>query len=109
MYSGSQKCVVDKRKAFTLSYRLAETAGSPCVHQENYVFTPYKLNSVFPFNLQQSSQFPAYVLSAASVVPGAGVVMGTSSGRVYLVKSSTQEPQSLSTMDSIPGQVNQLV
>ncbi|XP_020608143.1 protein DEFECTIVE IN EXINE FORMATION 1-like isoform X1 [Orbicella faveolata] len=31
--------------------------------------------------------------------------MGTSSGRVYLVKSSTQEPQSLSTMDSIPGQV----
>jgi len=49
------------------------------------------------------------VLSAASVVPGAGVVMGTSSGRVYLVKSSTKEPQSLSTMDSIPGQVNQLV
>lgn len=63
----------------------------------------------FLFDLQQSSQYPAYVLSAASVVPGAGIVVGTSSGRVYLVKSSTKEPQSLSTMDSIPGQVNELV
>ncbi len=46
------------------------------------------------------------MLSAASVVPGAGVVVGTSSGSVYLVKSSTIEPQSLSTMDSVPGQVS---
>ena len=58
------------------------------------------------FVIQQSSQYPGYVLSAASLVPGAGVVVGTSAGTVHLVKSSTTEPQSLSTMDSIPGQVN---
>ena len=55
---------------------------------------------------QQSSQYPGYVLSAASSVPGAGVVVGTSSGNVYLVKSSTIEPQTLIAMDSVPGQVN---
>ena len=49
------------------------------------------------------------MLSAASVVPGAGVVVGTSSGRVYLLKSSSKEPQSLSIMDSIPGQVTEPV
>jgi len=54
---------------------------------------------------RQSSQYPGYVLSAASSVPGAGVVVGTSSGNVYLVKSSTTEPQTLIAMDSVPGQV----
>ena len=46
------------------------------------------------------------MLSAASLVPGTGVVVGTSTGSVYLVKSSMTEPQFLSAMDSIPGQVN---
>lgn len=46
------------------------------------------------------------MLSAASFVPGAGVVVGTSTGSVYLVKSSMTEPRFLSAMDSIPGQVN---
>lgn len=73
-----------------------------CLHPQN---DPLLL-LFFLFILQQSSQYPAYVLSAASVVPGAGVVVGTSSGSVYLVKRSSIEPQSLSTMDSVPGQVS---
>ena len=39
-------------------------------------------------------------------MPDTGVVVGTSTGSVYLVKSSMTEPQFLSAMDSIPGQVN---
>lgn len=79
----------------------------------------YLGSAVIVFNLQtkqlvfssilevsrRTSQYPGYVLSSASSVPGAGVVVGTSAGTVYLVKSSTTQPQSLSTMDSIPGQV----
>lgn len=97
---------ITERKTFTLSYRLQ--VGLVCI-KKIMLWHCKSLIDCIILNPQQSSQYPAYVLSAASVVPGAGVVMGTSSGRVYLVKSSTKEPQSLSTMDSIPGQVNQLV
>ena len=55
----------------------------------------HECNLLFSFVLQQSSQYPAYALSAASAVPGGGIVVGTSSGTVYLVKSSSNEPHSL--------------
>lgn len=55
---------------------------------------------------QQSSQYPGYVLSAASLVPGAGVVVGSSAGNIHLLNTLSSEPQTISTMDSIPGQVS---
>ena len=70
-----------------------------------YLFKLLKYGFI-PFVIQKSSQYPGFVLSAASLVPGAGVVVGTSAGNVHLMKSSATELQSLSTMDSIPGQVN---
>lgn len=54
---------------------------------------------------RQNSQYPGYVLSAMSFSPGTGLVVGTSAGNVYSLKSSSLEPHVLSTMDSIPGQV----
>lgn len=54
---------------------------------------------------RQSSQYPGYVLSAMSFLPGSGVVVGTSGGSVYNVRSSESELHRLSSMDSIPGQV----
>lgn len=63
---------------------------------------------ILGFVLQQSSQYPGYVLSAASLIPGAGVVLGSSAGNIHLVKTMSTEPQSISTMDSIPGQVSML-
>ncbi|XP_022800221.1 protein DEFECTIVE IN EXINE FORMATION 1-like isoform X1 [Stylophora pistillata] len=54
---------------------------------------------------RKSSQYPAYALSSGSAVPVGGIVVGTSSGTVYFVKSSLNEPLFLSTMDSLPGQV----
>lgn len=58
---------------------------------------------------QQSSQYPGYVLSAASLVPSAGVVVGSSAGNIHLVKTLSSEPQTISTMDSIPGQVKYII
>ena len=55
---------------------------------------------------QYPSQYPAYALSSGSAIPGGGIVVGTSSGTVYFIKSSLNEPLSLSTMDSVPGQVS---
>ena len=64
-----------------------------------------KIISVF----QRSSQYPAYALSSASVVPGSSGtsvhVVGTSAGTVHLVKSSSIQSKPFSNMDSIPGQV----
>ncbi|XP_058942673.2 uncharacterized protein [Pocillopora verrucosa] len=54
---------------------------------------------------RKPSQYPAYALSSGSAIPGGGIVVGTSSGTVYFIKSSLNEPLSLSTMDSVPGQV----
>nr|XP_058942678.1 uncharacterized protein LOC131770959 isoform X2 [Pocillopora verrucosa] len=56
-------------------------------------------------NCVQSSHKTACVLINFACVQGGGIVVGTSSGTVYFIKSSLNEPLSLSTMDSVPGQV----
>ena len=63
-------------------------------------------NLRFFFVVQKHSQYPAYALLSGSAIPGGGIVVGTSSGTVYFIKSSLNEPLSLSTMDSVPGQVS---
>ncbi|CAH3161509.1 unnamed protein product [Porites evermanni] len=98
----------DKRQSFPSGQ------GLPSEELENYlgsaliVFNLQTKQLVFSSILEvtrQSSQYPGYVLSAASFVPGAGVVLGSSAGNIHLVKTLSTEPQSISTMDSIPGQV----
>ncbi|XP_032219619.2 protein DEFECTIVE IN EXINE FORMATION 1 [Nematostella vectensis] len=54
---------------------------------------------------KRSSPYPGYCLSSPTIVDNTSVVIGTSTGNLFLVSSRKSQPETLTSMDSLQGQV----